>query len=193
VQVRAIGVSNFSPRQIEPLLRIETPAVLQLELHPLLQRREVRGGHARHCTTTLLPRSPMRCVPHCARSVLLARRRRQVRKFCQEHGILLQAYSGAYKPDIRDHPELTQLMRGTQLAELVPHPAAILSMRWTLQAGAALIPRSRRAAYVGANLQVFWHGFRQLLPPSAMEALSVVDRNYSLYGLHEVFVMDSIR
>lgn len=106
---------------------------------------------------------------------------------------MLQAYSGAYKPDIRDHPELTQLMRGTQLAELVPHPAAILSMRWTLQAGAALIPRSRRAAYVGANLQVFWHGFRQLLPPSAMEALSVVDRNYSLYGLHEVFVMDSIR
>ena len=154
--VRAIGVSNFSPRQMEPLLTIETPAVLQLELHPLLQRRELRA-------------------------------------FCAEHGILLQAYTGAYKPELREHPELARLARGVPVAaERVPHPAAILSMRWTLQAGAAIIPRSRRQAYVGTNLQVFSDGFARLLPPSAMEALSALDRNTSLYGLHEIFVSDLI-
>ena len=153
--VRAIGVSNFSPRQIEPLLAIETPAVLQLELHPLLQRREVRA-------------------------------------FCGKHGILLQAYTGAYKPELREHPELARLARRVPAAELVPYPAAILSMRWTLQAGAAIIPRSRRQAYIGTNLQVFSDGFAQLLPPSAMDTLSVLDRNTSLYGLHEIFVSDLV-
>ena len=154
--VRAIGVSNFSPRQMEPLLAVETPAVLQLELHPLLQRRELRA-------------------------------------FCAEHGILLQAYTGAYKPELREHPELARLARGVPAAaELVPHPAAILSMRWALQAGAAIMPRSRRQAYIGTNLHVFSDGFAQLLPPSAMEAMEALDRNTSLYGLHEIFVSDSI-
>ena len=77
-------------------------------------------------------------------------------------------------------------------AELVPHPAAILSMRWALQAGAAIMPRSRRQAYIGTNLHVFSDGFAQLLPPSAMEAMEALDRNTSLYGLHEIFVSDSI-
>ena len=56
-----------------------------------------------------------------------------VRAFCAEHGILLQAYTGAYKPELREHAELARLARGVPAAaELVPHPAAILSMRWTL-------------------------------------------------------------
>ena len=154
-KVRSIGVSNWSPRQIAPLLALEPPAVLQLELHPLLQRRGVRA-------------------------------------FCEEHGIMLQAYSGAYKPELRSHPELLRLVRGSQLSQLVAEPAAIASLRWTLQAGAAIIPRSRREAYVATNLHVFWPGFEQLMPPSAMDALARLDRNASLYGLHEIFVSDSV-
>ena len=115
-----------------------------------------------------------------------------MRAFCGKHGILLQAYTGAYKPELREHPELARLARRVPAAELVPYPAAILSMRWTLQAGAAIIPRSRRQAYIGTNLQVFSDGFAQLLPPSAIDTLSVLDRNTSLYGLHEIFVSDLV-
>ena len=46
--VRAIGVSNFSPRQLRPLIAVEAPAVLQIELHPLLQRAELRTFCAAH-------------------------------------------------------------------------------------------------------------------------------------------------
>ena len=41
-------------------------------------------------------------------------------------------------------------------------------------------------------MQVFSDGFAQLLPPSAMDTLSVLDRNTSLYGLHEIFVSDLV-
>ena len=149
-----IGVSNFSPRQIEPLLELEVPAVLQLELHPLLQR-------------------PM------------------LRAFCERHGILLQAY-GHYKPELEHQPVLRQLVQPTQLPNLVPKPAGLLAMRWSLQAGAAAIPRSRTLLQLEANLHLFWRGFEQLLPPPTAAALEALDRNQSLYGLHDVFVRDLI-
>jgi 2,5-diketo-D-gluconate reductase A len=47
-RVRAIGVSNFQPAHLRRLLDHTgvTPAVNQVELHPLLQQRELRAYHA---------------------------------------------------------------------------------------------------------------------------------------------------
>ena len=47
-RVRAIGVSNFQPAHLRRLLDNSgvTPAVNQIELHPLLQQRELRAYHA---------------------------------------------------------------------------------------------------------------------------------------------------
>ena len=147
--VRAIGVSNWSPRQIEQVLDLETPQVLQLELHPLLQRSAVRD-------------------------------------FCEAHGILLQAY-GHHRPELRAMPPLREAARELRLPE--PAGAGLLAMRWSLQIGAAVIPRSRRLEYVEANKRVFE------LPPlsaDALRALAHADGNQSLYGLHEVFVADLV-
>jgi 2,5-diketo-D-gluconate reductase A len=46
--VRSIGVSNFQPDHLERLIRETgvTPTINQVELHPRLQQRELRGVHA---------------------------------------------------------------------------------------------------------------------------------------------------
>jgi 2,5-diketo-D-gluconate reductase A len=51
---RAIGVSNFMPRQLAGLLADATviPAVNQVELHPGLPQEELRGIHAAHGIVT---------------------------------------------------------------------------------------------------------------------------------------------
>jgi diketogulonate reductase-like aldo/keto reductase len=53
-RVRAIGVSNFSPAHLMALMdrRQVTPAVNQVELHPLFQQRDLREAHARHGIVT---------------------------------------------------------------------------------------------------------------------------------------------
>jgi diketogulonate reductase-like aldo/keto reductase len=147
--VEAIGVSNFSPRHVEALLDLETPAVLQVEMHLLLQRPELRA-------------------------------------FCEAHEILLQAY-GHHRPEVRQHPPLRHVAQGLVL-DSRPLPIGLLSMRWALQSGVALIPRSRQLQYVDENLRVFDFS----LPPEALKVLAQVDANASLYGLHEAFVRDWI-
>ena len=154
--VRAIGVSNFSPRQLRPLIAVEAPAVLQVELHPLLQRAELR-------------------------------------EFCAAHGIALQAY-GNFRREVREHPFVAAAAAAARadLAALSPEPAALLALRWTLQAGAALIPRSRRPEQITANKHVFAPAVARALGGDAMARWAAIDANASLYGLHEAFVGDAI-
>lgn len=78
------------------------------------------------------------------------------------------------------------------LSAIVAEPAGIISMRWALQSGAAILPRSRKLEYIAANKQVFWPGFKELLTPGVMERMGVVDANTSLYGAHHLFVADAI-
>ena len=146
--VGGIGVSNFSPRQLLPLLAEHAPDVLQVEMHLFLQQPELRA-------------------------------------LCRQHGILVQAY-GHHRPELARHPQLVDAAKALG----GPHASAgLLSMRWALQAGAALVPRSsRRLEYIGANKRVFdW-----ALPDAAVEALARADLNTSLFGLHEVFLEDRI-
>jgi diketogulonate reductase-like aldo/keto reductase len=49
-RVRAIGVSNFSPKHLQNLIERTrvAPAVNQVELHPFFIQREMRGANVRH-------------------------------------------------------------------------------------------------------------------------------------------------
>jgi len=53
-RVRAIGVSNFSARHLDALMRKATvvPAVNQVEIHPFFTQRELRAEHARRGIVT---------------------------------------------------------------------------------------------------------------------------------------------
>ena len=108
---------------------------------------------------------------------------------------MLQAY-GHHRPELRLHQPLLDAaasvgnpVDGSNGEKRRSSPVGLTAMRWSLQAGAALIPRSRRAEYVAANLGVFEV---PPLPPEALHALRVTAPNTSLYGLHEAFVQDWI-
>ena len=107
----------------------------------------------------------------------------ELRALCDEHGIFIQAY-GHHKPEIAQHRLPVEAAKA-----LGAGGAALLSMRWALQVGAGIIPRSRRAEYVAANKGVFHFA----LPSEALPILKAADQNRSLYGLHEVFVRDEVR
>lgn len=51
---RSIGVSNFSPEQLSTVIELSffTPAVSQVELHPLLNQAELRAVHAQYAIVT---------------------------------------------------------------------------------------------------------------------------------------------
>lgn len=52
--VRSIGVSNFTPEHLSNIIDLSffTPAVCQIELHPLLNQAELRAVHAQHSIVT---------------------------------------------------------------------------------------------------------------------------------------------
>ncbi len=51
---RSIGVSNFTPEHLSNIIDLSffTPAVNQIELHPLLNQAELRNVHEQHSITT---------------------------------------------------------------------------------------------------------------------------------------------
>jgi diketogulonate reductase-like aldo/keto reductase len=51
---RSIGVSNFTPDHLSNIIDLSffTPAVNQIEVHPLLNQSELRGVHAQHAILT---------------------------------------------------------------------------------------------------------------------------------------------
>jgi diketogulonate reductase-like aldo/keto reductase len=51
---RSIGVSNFSPEHLSNIIELSyfTPAVNQIELHPLLNQGDLRTVHAQHAIVT---------------------------------------------------------------------------------------------------------------------------------------------
>lgn len=83
---------------------------------------------------------------------------RQLRAVCSAHGVTFQAYStlgtqwagrGIRLNPVLKHPVLAQIGR-----ELGRHPAQV-ALRWAIQRGAAVIPRSTKPKNMRSNLQVF--------------------------------------
>ena len=128
--VRSIGVSNFDRDHIERIIAETgvTPAVNQIELHPLFQQRDFRGYHARR-NIRIASWSPL--GPGTASSF-----------WWHSHG---HTTGGS----ALDHPAVMALAQRYQRT-----PAQII-IRWHLQQGLLLNPHSSRPERMAENIGVF--------------------------------------
>ncbi len=111
---KSIGVSNFTPEHLSNIIDLSffTPAVNQIELHPLLNQAELRGVH-------------------------------------EQHSIVTEAYSPLGVGKLLENPAVT-----TVAAAHGKSPAQVL-IRWSLQLGNVVIPRSSNPARIAENVEVF--------------------------------------
>jgi 2,5-diketo-D-gluconate reductase A len=111
---RSIGVCNFTEDHLETVIDLTfvTPAVNQIELHPLLNQAELRADNA-------------------------------------EHDVVTEAYSPLAVGRLLDNPTVTSVA-----AEYSRTPAQVL-IRWSLQLGNVVIPRSAKPERIAENLDVF--------------------------------------
>ncbi len=121
-KVRAIGVSNFMPSQIEELLANTSviPAVNQVELHPYFQQSEVQKTNAKHGITT--------------------------QAWSPIGGITF--YRGGDK-SVMDDPVIKAI------AEAHGKTPAQVMLRWHLQEGRSVIPKSVNPERIAQNFDVF--------------------------------------
>jgi 2,5-diketo-D-gluconate reductase A len=108
---RSIGVCNFTDDHLETVIDLTfvTPAVNQIELHPLLNQAELRAANA-------------------------------------EHDVVTEAYSPLAVGRLLDNPTVTSVA-----AEYSRTPAQVL-IRWSLQLGNVVIPRSAKPERIAENL-----------------------------------------
>ena len=138
-RTRAIGVSNFSPKNLEDLIaRSEViPAVNQVELHPYFAQRELRAVH-------------------------------------QRLGIVTQAWSpiggvARYAATAGKDPLKDPIVK--DLASVYGKTPAQIVLRWHLEHGVAVVPKSVRAERIKENFAVF--DFR--LTPEAIAGIDLLD------------------
>lgn len=83
---------------------------------------------------------------------------RPLREVCKAHGVLFQAYSTLGTQwagrGVRLNPVLKHPVIG-QVAREVDRSPAQVALRWAMQSGAAVIPRSSKPKNMRANLQLF--------------------------------------
>ncbi len=114
-RVRAIGVSNFEPAQLERLFDEcdIVPAINQIELHPWLQQAELRA-------------------------------------FDAEHGIVTEAWSPlAQGGAFLENPTIVQI---ADKHDVTPAQAIL---RWHLDLGNVIIPKSVTPSRIRSNLDLF--------------------------------------
>ena len=128
--IRSIGVSNFDRVHMERLIAETgaTPAVNQIELHPLFQQREWRGYHLRR-NIRIASASPL--GPGTSASA-----------WWWTHG---RSTPGTALLD----PSITAIAKAHKKT-----PAQII-LRWHLQEGLILHPRTTRPDRMAENLAVF--------------------------------------
>lgn len=91
---------------------------------------------------------------------------------CWDHGIVVEAYSPLTQGLHLDEPVLVEVARR------VGCTSAQVLIRWALQKGAVVLPKSGKQERIRENGDVF--GFR--LEESEMDALDALDRNLILLG-----------
>ena len=111
---RSIGVCNFTEDHLSTVIDLTfvTPAVNQIELHPLLNQAELRADNA-------------------------------------AYNVVTEAYSPLAAGRLLDNPTVTSVA-----AEYSRTPAQVL-IRWSLQLGNVVIPRSAKPERIAENLDVF--------------------------------------
>jgi 2,5-diketo-D-gluconate reductase A len=111
---RSIGVCNFNEDYLETVIDLTyvTPAVNQIELHPLLNQAELRAVNA-------------------------------------QHNVVTEAYSPLAVGRLLDNPTVTSIA-----GEYDRTPAQVL-IRWSIQLGNVVIPRSSNPERIAGNFDVF--------------------------------------
>jgi 2,5-diketo-D-gluconate reductase A len=111
---RSIGVSNFHAEDLSNVIDLSffTPAVNQIELHPLLNQAELRAVNT-------------------------------------EYGIVTEAYSPLGVGKLLENPAVASV---AQAHGKTPAQALI---RWSIQLGNVVIPRSANPERIKSNLEVF--------------------------------------
>ncbi|TRW81397.1 aldo/keto reductase [Mycolicibacterium sp. 018/SC-01/001] len=129
-ETRSIGVCNFNAHHLDDIISLSffTPAVNQIELHPLLNQAELRAVNA-------------------------------------ENGIATEAYGPLGVGRLLDRPEVSAI------AEAHGRTPAQVLIRWSLQLGNIVIPRSSSPERIEANVDVF--GFE--LTDEQMASLNGLD------------------
>jgi len=110
---RSIGVCNFTEEHLSTVIDLTfvTPAVNQIELHPLLNQAELRAANA-------------------------------------AHDVVTEAYSPLAVGRLLDNPTVTSIA-----GEYGRAPAQVL-IRWSLQLGNVVIPRSVNPERIASNFDV---------------------------------------
>ena len=111
---RSIGVCNFNEDYLETVIDLTyvTPAVNQIELHPLLNQAEQRAVNA-------------------------------------QHNVVTEAYCPLAVGRLLDNPTVTSIA-----GEYDRTPAQVL-IRWSIQLGNVVIPRSANPERIAGNFDVF--------------------------------------
>ena len=111
---RSIGVCNFHEHHLDDIINLSffTPAVNQIETHPLLNQAELRAVNA-------------------------------------EHGIVTEAYGPLGVGNLLDNAAIVGV------AEAQGKTPAQVLIRWSLQLGNVVIPRSSSPDRIKSNLDVF--------------------------------------
>ncbi|KAL0720878.1 hypothetical protein Bca4012_035477 [Brassica carinata] len=120
-KARAIGVSNFSSKKLQDLLKVAqvVPAVNQVECHPVWQQKSLH-------------------------------------ELCKSKGVHLSGYSplgSQTKGEARLKVLQDQIV--TEVAEKLGRTTAQVALRWGLQMGHSVIPKSSSVARLQENLDVF--------------------------------------
>jgi len=111
---RSIGVSNFHAEHLADIIDLAffTPAINQIELHPLLNQAELRAVNA-------------------------------------QYGIVTEAYGPLGVGKLLDNPTIASVAQAHDKS-----PAQVL-IRWSIQLGNVVIPRSANPERIKSNLEVF--------------------------------------
>ncbi|MDR3211134.1 MAG: aldo/keto reductase [Planctomycetota bacterium] len=130
-RVKSIGVSNFNPDHLKRIVDATgvKPVVNQVELHPLMQQKELRAVHA-------------------------------------ELGIATEAWSPLGKGTSVNIPEIVKI------ATKYGKTSGQVIIRWHLDSGTIVIPKSANPQRLADNLNVF--DFR--LDPADMTAMAALDK-----------------
>ncbi|KAI0759959.1 Aldo/keto reductase [Trametes elegans] len=146
-RVRSIGVSNFSVKLLEVLLRETTvvPAANQVECHP--------------------------CLPSF-----------ELKKWCEEKGILLTAYSPLGRPkEYEGKPIFLQDPDVVDIAQRIGATPGRVALSWGVQRGTAVIPKSENPERIRQNINV---SRRVTLVELSEEQMAVLDAIHKKPGMH---------
>ncbi|KAK6943014.1 NADP-dependent oxidoreductase domain [Dillenia turbinata] len=162
-QARAIGVSNFSTKKLQDLLTYAKvpPAVNQVECHPVWQQSQLHNL----CTATGVHVSAENCFD-CL-------------KFMS-----LQAYSPLGSPGSWMKGEILKEPILLEVAEKLQKTPAQVALRWGIQSGHSVLPKSTNESRIKENLSLFdW-----CIPPDLFSKFSEIHQQRLLRGefaIHE--------